>query len=742
MIYVMKTNKGYMYHLIYILSGIIILLLLLLHLYTDRLQSIPVSGTYDSNGISTLREGLMLSEGCYQISLSTAVEGTVENGTVDFYSPENGIILRSIISNSQAENSYQLSLNKNDSIYIRIYNVSEATVRVNAITVVSEGILYNDTLLLIAIFMGIYVVYGFYYFKKGRLNKNVFIQFILIYSAILVSSPMFCNYIIDGHDIRFQLYRIEGIKEGILSGQFPVRIHPIHNNGYGYATPVMYPELFLYFPAFLRLAGISTVCSYHIFIVTINFLCVYIMFYAVREISESSYWAAILAFCYSVASYRIICLYQRAAIGEGLALAFLPLVIAGLYNLFIGDHKKWYQIVIGATGILQSHMISTLLTFIVAVMLTFIYFPKLVKDGRWKSIVKAISVILLINAWYIIPFIDFFSLDLALHHTTENLSEFYDNAVFLGQLFNLFPDKLGISKGLSNGMSWEMPLTLGGMVVMLMLISIILGIKSKYNLRWGKILLLMGGIFALLSTSVIPWRILEESSIVNKFAAIIQFPWRFLGMASVLILTGAASIIPPCIKDIGKRRKSFLLIVILVCGTIMQLFLSTVITNQPIYLLKMQTLPQGDLITTIGMNTEYMIEGTNYEKLEGQLYTVSDPNINIVSYKKAGTNVWIDYTNAGDGGYIEVPLLWYPGYKAVQDGNILPVECGNNNVVRIYLENKSAGTLQIKYTGKFSYHLGEMLALVTGVVCVIYVLGCRTKRKRDGTRSDSAKVEV
>ncbi len=59
--------------------------------------------------------------------------------------------------------------------------------------------------------------------------------------------PLFSGTIGFGHDLNFHLYRIEGIKDGILSGQFPVRIHPTHNNGYGYITASVYPELFFVF---------------------------------------------------------------------------------------------------------------------------------------------------------------------------------------------------------------------------------------------------------------------------------------------------------------------------------------------------------------------------------------------------------------------------------------------------------------------------------------------------------------
>ena len=49
-----------------------------------------------------------------------------------------------------------------------------------------------------------------------------------------------------------KLARINGIYEGLRTGQFPVQINPVQLGGYGYLPGSMYPQLFLYFPAILK----------------------------------------------------------------------------------------------------------------------------------------------------------------------------------------------------------------------------------------------------------------------------------------------------------------------------------------------------------------------------------------------------------------------------------------------------------------------------------------------------------
>ena len=65
-----------------------------------------------------------------------------------------------------------------------------------------------------------------------------------------------------GADWRFHLSRIEGIAQALREGQFPVRVYSQAKDGYGYAPSLFYGELFLYFPAVLRLLGMSVQGAY------------------------------------------------------------------------------------------------------------------------------------------------------------------------------------------------------------------------------------------------------------------------------------------------------------------------------------------------------------------------------------------------------------------------------------------------------------------------------------------------
>ena len=81
---------------------------------------------------------------------------------------------------------------------------------------------------------------------------------VLCAAAVLTCAPALTNGgAANGADWSFHLSRIEGIANGLREGQFPVRVYSMAKDGYGYAPSLFYGELLLYFPAVLRLLGMS-----------------------------------------------------------------------------------------------------------------------------------------------------------------------------------------------------------------------------------------------------------------------------------------------------------------------------------------------------------------------------------------------------------------------------------------------------------------------------------------------------
>lgn len=535
---------------------------------------------------------------------------------------------------------------------------------------------------------------------------------LVLLGAVFASYPLFSGTIGFGHDLNFHLYRIEGIKDGILSGQFPVRIHPTHNNGYGYITASVYPELFLYFPAVLRIFGLSPVMAYNTFLFGVNVATALIMYYSAKGMSKSKYVGLIASIIYTLSTWRVMNLYYRAAIGEALAMVFFPLVIYGLYCLLKGDKKKWWVLALGCTGVYQSHVISTVFVVITIIAAVLMFIKNFISDRRWLGFFKAGVLTVLLNLWYLVSFITYyFGLDMAIRHTKEN-TEFFLNAIFPTQLFNIFNTNFGYSQLLDKGMRSDMSLSLGVGVTICLIIGIAYFIfrkkKEIKNESFVFGIFAFGVLLLFMATTLFPWELLQQNKLINMFAGTVRMPWRFLSLASPIFCIAAAIIIGAVSKsDMSKR-----IVIMVTCFVCTITFVSwgTAYTTQLDPALK-----KGYAVSTsgaVGLDNEYYVVGTNADRLTAEKYETSD-GVKVDSYYKSGTNIEAEISGAKNGSYIEVPLLYYPGYSAKDNnGNKLETEDGTNHVLRINLQN-GTDTVKIKYSGLWSFKLADAVTILT-----------------------------
>lgn len=580
----------------------------------------------------------------------------------------------------------------------------------STIHIEKSGWIFKDTMM-ISVLLAILLVFVIYKSaKKQQMKERDCVVFLMIGLVIFISYPIFQGSILYGHDINFHLYRIEGIKDGLLAGQFPVRIHPTHNNEYGYITASVYPELFLYIPAIFRLLGASNVLAYHIFLVFINAMTAICMYISAKGISRSRYVGCIAAIIYTYSTWRVMNLYYRAAIGETLAMVFFPLLFYGLYCLIKGNEKKWWIFTFACTGIFMSHMISTFVAAFVVVVFLAVFFKCMLQKSRFFALLKASITTVLLNAWFLVAlFVYYMRLDLFIKQQPEN-TNFWKHAVFPTQLFQLLGTEFGTSNFVDSGIAGEMSFTLGvGVCICLVLSIFYYFVFSKKNKDvFVSTMFCLSLCFLFMATTLFPWEFLQQYHIVNVFCGFMQFPWRFLSIASAMVVLVAAINLEDLITNILTRKLVMAMAVIV--SLIAFLFWANAYQTEVTPIVK-----KGYAISTsgsTGWEYEYFRTGTNLSLFNRNQYNVSD-GVELVSYDKSGTNVTVYVDGGKEGDWIEVPLLNYPGYKAKDDlGNKLEVIDGNNNVVRVSLKD-NVTQVDVFYGSFWYIRVAEVISVIT-----------------------------
>lgn len=583
--------------------------------------------------------------------------------------------------------------------------------------------------------------FGYWIYRKKLTFSNceqLRIGFSLLTFAIMASIPMMIGFLPVMDDFVFSFVRIEGIKDAILEGQIPAVILPNSMLGYGYADPVFYPNLFLYIPAFFRILGFNFMQSYKAFIFLMHLLTAGIAYYSVTKVFNSKYIGLCGSFIYTFSIYRLIDVYRRAALGEFCAIAFLPLLVYGFYRIIIDDtedeHYKdsWIPFTIGLWGLANTHILTCEMTALFLIPICLICIKRVFEKKRLLQLLKSIGITLLLTAYFIIPFIDMSLKDSYKVFSFEQ-NDVAENAISLFQTFSLFFSQLGSAVGYAQG---NPPRDLG--IGFVFLIGIILFIytkfrnnetddelKEKLKNRFLVICLLFGCIAVWMTTYHFPWtRLGAAGGVIKKVLYMVQFPWRYTAIATVLLLFVLCEVVRVFDTIQWNKYRS----------TIMTLFLLTVLVQTLYYF---QTVPrEGEMLYYYEEAGLPMSGGNGYGEYEPtefkdiklgdtiwmlqETFGNSNESIEIKEFDRYGTDSVLTVNNLStEEQKVYLPILYYPGYVAfdIFSEDPLQVFKSEKGTLGIVLPAGYVSAVKIEYHICGLYRIGEAITLLTLFFC-------------------------
>lgn len=503
--------------------------------------------------------------------------------------------------------------------------------------------------------------------------------FIILFASV----PLFAPGIFEGHDLEFHLMRIEGLKEGLQGGQFPVKIQPNWMNGYGYGASLFYGDIFLYLPALLRLCGVSVQGAYKIFVFLVNVSACLSGFYVFRRFSKDDRIGLLGSFLYTCSVYRLTGIYIRAAVGEYLAFTFLPLFFLGIYELLFEDAAEkgigkeaegsriegWLLAALSYTGIVYCHVISAEITAAFTVLAGLVFWRHTFRKDRMLRIAKCGAVAVACSLAFLVPFLDM-ARDPYWFNTGQNESKIQTGGAALNQLFILFPNGAGTALSYSTiertmGNRNELPYALGGGFIAaaaLFLAYYVCG-KEKKDSNTGKSagFLLFAVLTAFMTTSLFPWNFLQRSiGLLDFMIKNIQFPWRLLGM-STLVFTFFVCAAVEVFRTWQKYGAAALLIIVMWAAISSGYLLSERMTDSYIWCVK-----NADSLDDFRyMGGEYLPANFGYADMSITDPVLSD-GVRMTQCDRNGNRFRICCLNESEqAGYIDAPLLYYRGYEAV-----------------------------------------------------------------------------
>ncbi len=527
-------------------------------------------------------------------------------------------------------------------------------------------------------------------------NKKQILIFILVLT-LLSSIPVFIfPGIKKGDDTYFHLSRICAISDNIKQLQFFKGVYPGYFNGYGYANGLFYPDIFLYIPAILTAIGLNVITSYKILLIIINFFSILSIYISIKGISKNKYASILGSIIYAFASYRLVDMYERAALGETMAFIFVPLIIYGIYEIIFKNKKKFYILAIGMTGLILSHIVSTYIVGIILAIICLINIKKLIKEKRILYLALAAIITLLLTSFFLLPMIEQMLSQTFNYSNTTNISEF-ELSKRTVPIYLLFVEIPNLTKALFN--KYWVPSGIGIIFVYL----IYKKIKQKETKETFINQTYIISVVTLLLTTLTPfWNI----SIIKKLMYPIQFPWRLYLIPTVLLTISGSILISKTTESKRILKNIFIISMI----SLISMFIISIIPT------RIKEVKEYD-----ASYAEYLPIEVKKDYLKQRKTIITSNNDVNHTFKKNGTNIEITFNQQEDNTYLELPLIYYKGYEAKINEKNLETFKTENGLLGLKLNDIKEGEIYVSYSGTLLAKITKIISLVSLITFSLYI---------------------
>lgn len=565
-------------------------------------------------------------------------------------------------------------------------------------------------------------------FENIKISQNLKgkIKFIIIMIALTIfaSYPYLPEGTMFAHDLCYHLARIISTSNELSNGIFPVFIHSDLLGGLGYGNPLFYPELFLYIPIMFLKIGFGILFSYKAFLMIITFSTLLITFYSAKIISKDKKVAWLTTLLYTLSLYRFIDIYARGALGEILSFTFLPLIIAGIYDIIWGENKRWYLISFAIFGIMNSHILSFAMSVVLIILFCIVNCVKIFKDKKkiLNVFLAGMVSILLISSYMFT-------------YTEQKMNDILNVDVHKNSGESLKNNASGLQEAFWNELKNDDSYTTRSIGLLLLVLPVTLFMikdkKEKKEFKFYLQVYIIGMFVWYMSLNLFPW---ERCG----FLSIIQFPYRLNIISTFLLSFVAGYAVINAFENKEEIAKLLTIIILIVAAK----QLSEVKINA--HSLTYEALMSGPLIA----NGEY--KPMKFSEDEKDVFNINEKEKKI-PFTRKGSKITFDYKDEKNKLELHVPFTYYKGYRAyiVNDNGEkkeLKVEKDNENAhLRVSGEEKLTGKIIVEYKMTVIQKCGYSISLITLILLISYVICSNNKMIEEEKSIDentSEKVEA
>lgn len=687
-------------------------------------------------------EHISLGAGVYRLELSYESAGdtnamcNVKDGTVYY----GGLLCNGEhMYAAQDHTSYDFWLfEPTEELSVTIDYSGQESLTTGNLRIVETNLLWTRYLTILLAISAL-ILWTLWYQKRDAQKEKKERRHVVIFGigviAFLASIPYLYDGMISGADLTYHLQRIEGVKDGLLTGQFPVRLEPRWVFDHGYANGIFYCNLLLYFSAALRMLGFTVTESYLLYCIALNIATAAIAWYCFGKMFRDDVIGLACSGLYTLSIFRVYRLLGTGAVGEGSAFTFFPLVLYGIYLVFEGKKEErefrnsWIVLGLGYAGLVQTHVLSCEIAALMTVLLCLVFLPKLFEKERFLKCVQGAFFALGLSLWYLVPFLDYyFTQDVKIRHASARTIQ--ERGVTFVQELQTFWNFHDTAASTTERMQYTHPVGPGlflvaGVFLLLLLLFLEVIPRGKETEKSFAIRSAGLGCLALwMATDTFPWDALQTTSqTAATLVSSLQFPYRFIGWGMTFLIV----VVGYLLSFFRKNQKIFYRMGLVI--------VMTAVATSYVYLIDAEDESTGAIHLynreSMGFGyisgEEYLIYGTDSSALSFAK-PEADEGSRISEYEKKGLRATFFCENSLDTqGTVKLPVLLYKGYQASGDGGEpLEITDDGSHLLGVSVPAGYSGRITVKFTEPWYWRAAELITLA---VVVAFVAGMVYKRR-------------
>lgn len=539
-------------------------------------------------------------------------------------------------------------------------------------------------------------------------EEEIINYILIIIASIIISIPLANKNLNIYRDDGIQhICRIIGTEQTLADKQFLPMIMSNLCNNFGYSWNIFYSPLTAYMSVMFRIFNFSYVNCLKLCMFVIVLLSGLTMYKLTFRITKNKKLATLASIIYILAPYRITDMYIRTALAELASFIFIPIVFEGLY-IIVNEEKKSYKLALGAAGLILTHQVIAMYTAIICFVYLIVFFKKL----KSKTVLKNIGV----NLLFCILMTSFYWVGLLQHYFSTSYEVFVPGRMEREEVLIFYKAKF--SQLFITNSEQTMIYAIGLLSVIGLVLTPIAYKKIPEEYKKTYMFFLITGIVLIgMTLKIFPFEKLPQA------LTMLQFTFRLFTFTSFFFAFVVATNFAILIKNFKTLDIVVLLTISILLLVPYKSKLDFNLKDNEERLINGVRITENTGRVHAGMaSMEYLptkaFKNLKYIANRKDEVIVLDNNEAVISdYTKQASNMNCKISNINKETTIELPYIYYLGYRVYADGQEIKYTESDNGFIQINIAKDSQ--IKVKYLGTNEMLISYAVSIISFATIIV-----------------------